>query len=84
MILLEMCKAMGVPYAYPLPLSFTEDEPSDDKKCEPNYSLVSVKEIPYDNVPDGAEYLMNYQIFEDEQQTKRSKLRAKVRKSHRK
>lgn len=75
---------MGVPYAYPLPLSYTEDEPSDDKECEPNYTFYSVKEVPYDHVPDGAAYLMNYQIFEDEQSKQRPKLRAKVRKSHRK
>jgi hypothetical protein len=75
MILLEMCKAMGVPYAYPTPLYQPEEE-----ILEPEYTLVSVKEIPYDHVADGAEYLSNYQMTENEKQ--RPKLRAKVRKSH--
>lgn len=74
---------MGVPYAYPLPLSYTEDEPSDDEQCEPNYAMIPVKEVPYDNVPDGADYLMNYQIFEKNEK-QRPKLRTKIRKSHRK
>ena len=82
MILLEMCKAMGVPYAYPLPLAYTEDEPNDEEDCEPKtYSLVSIKDVPEDQTADGANYLMNYQIFEDEKQT-RPKLRTKIRKSH--
>jgi len=82
-ILIEMCKAMGVPYAYPLPLYYTEDEPSDDEQCDPKYATISVKEVPYDNVPDGAAYLMNYQIFEKNEK-QRPKLRTKIRKSYRK
>lgn len=80
-ILLEMCKAMGVPYAYPLPLSFTEDEPDEDEQCEPDYAIISVKEVPEDQTANGANYLMNYQMFENEKQ--RPKLRAKIRKSNR-
>jgi len=81
MILLEMCKSFGVPYAYPLPLSYTEDELEQDEDCEENYKTMSINDIPDDHVSDGAEYLMNYQIFENEKQ-QRTKLRAKIRKSN--
>jgi len=71
MILLEMCKALGVPYAYPIPLSSEEETAPDDEECEEDTELVSVKDYPYDHVADGAEYLMNYQIF-GEHERKRS------------
>jgi len=65
-ILLEMCKAFGVPFAYPLPLDFTEDEEPDDEDCEDKHKRFSIQDAPYNTAPDAAEYLMNYQIFEDE------------------
>lgn len=65
MILLEMCKSLGVPYAYPIPLSFSEEEEPDDQECEEDVEAISIKDYPYDNVPDGAAYLMNYQVFNE-------------------
>ena len=62
-----MCKAFGVPYAYPQPLDFTEDEKSDDEECEDGYDeRFSIQDAPYNTAPDAAEYLMNYQVFENE------------------
>jgi len=65
-ILLEMCKAFGVPYAYPMPLDFTEEQDGDDEDCENEPERFSIQDAPYNTAPDAAEYLMNYQIFEDE------------------
>lgn len=66
MIILEMCKAFGVPFAYPEPLSFTEDEEADDDECDNEPDRFSIQDAPYNTAPDAAEYLMNYQIFENE------------------
>jgi hypothetical protein len=65
-ILLEMCKAFGVPYAYPMPLDFTEEQDGDDEDCENEPERFSIQDAPYNTAPDAAEYLMNYQIFENE------------------
>lgn len=63
-----MCKAFGVPYAYPLPLSYTEDLPDDEEECiEKDKNLIVIDFEPYDDAY--RDYLETYPVLENEKRS---------------